>query len=103
MRTKELIMNGRKRRFETTDEPVGMVGRAQAQVSEAGRRARDMVDQHPTSTTFLAFGAGLAAGLAVVALLHQRRSSAWYEEYLPSWMPTSQLRQVLNDAFACHR
>ena len=96
-------MNGRKRRFETTEETAGMVGRAQAQVSEAGRRARDMVDQHPTSTTFLAFGAGLAAGLAVVALLNQRRTTAWYEEYLPGWVPTAQLRQVLNDAFASHR
>lgn len=95
-------MNGKKRRFETTEEPAGLVGRAQEQVSEAGRRARDVVEHHPTSTTFLAFGAGVAAGLAVFAILNRRRTD-WYEEHLPGWFPTSHLRQLMNDAFACHR
>lgn len=92
-------MNGKKRRFEAIEEPSGFVGRAQEQISHAGRQARGVVEHHPASTTFLAFGAGVAAGLALVALVNQRRS-AWYEDYLPDWLPTAQLRQIANDAFA---
>lgn len=97
-------MNGKRRRFEATEEPTGVMERARSRATEVGQRAADMVDHHPASTTALAFGAGVAAGLAVVALLHQRRTAAWYESYLPNWFPSSQLRQVMADSIAaCHR
>ena len=95
-------MNGRKRFESSKESAAGVVEQTRHQVAEAGRRAKQVVDDYPASTTFLAFGAGLATGLALVALIHHERR-AWYEDYLPALGPVAQLRQYLPGGSACHR
>ena len=81
------------KRFETSTT-VGAFGQAKEQAAEMTHRAQELVEEHPGSSALIAFGVGLAVGLAVIACLPPRRRSL-SEGYLPDWLSLKELGRLV--------
>lgn len=69
--------------------------RAEEKMGEVSERAERVVSEHPGTSALTAFAVGCGVGLAATLLLMPRRRPA-YRSYLPEWMSSAHLREVLD-------
>lgn len=81
------------KRFATSTASEA-ISQVEEQAAEMTHKARELVEEHPASSALLAFGVGLAVGLAVVACLPPRRRSL-SENYLPDWLSLKELGRLV--------
>jgi hypothetical protein len=80
-------------RFETSSVAEAY-NHAKDQAVEMTHRAQELVEEHPGSSALVAFGVGVAVGLAVVACLPPQRR-AISNTHLPDWLSLKELARFV--------
>lgn len=80
-------------RFESSTAS-DVLHQAKHQATEMKHRAEALVADHPGSSTLIAFGLGVAVGLAAVACLPSPRRSLM-ESHLPDWLSLKELARLV--------